>query len=180
MSKISIGPKIKQLRKERGITQEELANKLGYSGKSVISHIEKGDADMTYDKIILLIREYMLDANVLFDVQITHKMKLWNDSFDAIKSGSKTIEMRLNDEKRSKIYPGDYIEFTNTQTNECITVVVEELFKYKSFEKLYKEHDKISLGYKEDEDASADDMLAYYSKEDIKKYGVIAIKISVQ
>jgi transcriptional regulator with XRE-family HTH domain len=38
MSKISIWPKIKQLRKERGITQEELANKLGYSGKS---HIRK-------------------------------------------------------------------------------------------------------------------------------------------
>lgn len=180
MSKINIGPKIKQLRKEKGITQEELANKLGYSGKSTISHIEKGDADMTYDKLVLLIREYMLDANALFDVQITHKMKLWNDSFNAIKSGLKTVEMRLNDEKRSKIYPGDYIEFTNNQTNECITVVVKKIYKYKSFEKLYKEHDKTSLGYKEDEVASADDMLAYYSKEDIKKYGVVAIKIAIQ
>jgi len=31
-----------------------------------------------------------------------HRMKLWNDSFEAIKDGWKTIEMRLNDEKRSQ------------------------------------------------------------------------------
>lgn len=31
-----------------------------------------------------------------------HKMKLWNDSFIAIKSGSKTIEIRLNDEKKDR------------------------------------------------------------------------------
>ena len=42
-----------------------------------------------------------------------HKMNLWNDSFEAIKCGSKTIEMRLNDEKRSLIKIGDEIEFVN-------------------------------------------------------------------
>ena len=69
MSNEIIGPKIKQFRKERKITQEELADSLGYSGKSVISHIEKGDADMTYEKILLLLRTYALDANELFDVE---------------------------------------------------------------------------------------------------------------
>lgn len=63
-----IGPKIKKIRKYKGITQEELAESLGYSGKSVIAHIEKGDADMTYEKMLLLLRTYMLDANALFDV----------------------------------------------------------------------------------------------------------------
>ena len=29
---------------------------------------------------------------------IMHKMNLWNDSFEAIKDGWKTIEMRLNAE----------------------------------------------------------------------------------
>ena len=33
----------------------------------------------------------------------THYMKLWDAPFNAIKSGCKTIEMRLNDEKRSTI-----------------------------------------------------------------------------
>lgn len=73
MSNEIIGPKIKQFRKERKITQEELADSLGYSGKSVISHIEKGDADMTYEKILLLLRTYALDANELFDVENINK-----------------------------------------------------------------------------------------------------------
>ena len=69
MSKEIIGPKIKQFRKKRKLTQDELAESLGYSGKSVISHIEKGDADMTYEKILLLLRTYMLDANELFETE---------------------------------------------------------------------------------------------------------------
>ena len=39
-------------------------------------------------------------------------MNLWNDSFIAIKEGWKTIEMRLNDDKRRAIQTGDIIEFT--------------------------------------------------------------------
>ena len=66
MEKVTIGPKIKKFRKKRKLTQEALAKSLGYSGKSVISHIEKGDADMTYEKLCLLIKTYMLDANELF------------------------------------------------------------------------------------------------------------------
>ncbi|MCR5349246.1 MAG: helix-turn-helix domain-containing protein [Bacilli bacterium] len=69
MSKETIGPKIKRFRQKRKLTQDELAASLGYSGKSVISHIEKGDADMTYEKILLLLRTYMLDANELFDIR---------------------------------------------------------------------------------------------------------------
>ena len=67
MSNQTIGPKIKEFRKQRKMTQEQLAESLGYSGKSVISHIEKGDADMTYEKIALLLDKYQLDANELFE-----------------------------------------------------------------------------------------------------------------
>ena len=78
MEKEKIGSKIKVLRKERNLTQTDLAKSLGYSDKSVISHIEKGDADMTYEKILLLLRTYMLDANQLFDVkEIDEKVEKW-------------------------------------------------------------------------------------------------------
>ena len=59
-----------------------------------------------------------------------HKMNLWNDPFEAIKDGWKTIEMRLNDEKRSKIEIGDEIEFTNTETNEELICEVIKIYKY--------------------------------------------------
>ena len=106
-----------------------------------------------------------------------HKMNLWNDSFEAIKGGWKTIEMRLNDEKRIKIKIGDEIEFTNVKTHELLICKVTNLFKYKNFEELYNNHNKTSIGYTENEIANPDDMLMYYSKEDIEKYGVLGIEL---
>ena len=108
-----------------------------------------------------------------------HKMKLNNDPFDNIKSGFKTIEMRLYDEKRRLIKVGDVIEFTNRITNEKISVYVIKLHLFNSFEELYKQFDKISLGYKENEEASANDMNVYYSKEEQEKYGVVGIEIKL-
>ncbi len=69
MPKETIGARIKTFRKGRGITQAELAKSLGYSHKSVITHIEKGESEMSYEKILLLLRTYSVDANELFDVR---------------------------------------------------------------------------------------------------------------
>ena len=90
MSNETIGPKLKRIRKNRKLTQEQLAASLGYSGKSVISHIEKGDADMTYEKMLLLLRTYMIDANELFDVKEIEKI-------------NKLIEDEQNRPKHNKI-----------------------------------------------------------------------------
>lgn len=43
---------IKIRRKELGLTQSDLANKMGYAGKSMISRIERGDVDLSESKII--------------------------------------------------------------------------------------------------------------------------------
>lgn len=109
-----------------------------------------------------------------------HKMKLWNESFLKIKNKTKTIEMRLYDEKRALISIGDIIEFINTSTDESLKCIVINLYKYKNFEELYKNHNKITIGYSEDEVANPSDMLTYYSDENIKKYGVVGIEISVK
>lgn len=69
MSKETIGKKIKAFRKGRGLTQAQLAKDLGYSHKSVITHIEKGESEMSYEKMLLLLRTYAIDANELFDAQ---------------------------------------------------------------------------------------------------------------
>lgn len=110
---------------------------------------------------------------------IVHKMKLWNDSFQKVKNGTKTIEMRLNDEKRSLINIGDCIEFTNTKNKEILKCLVINLHKYNNFNELYKHHNKISIGYSEDEIANPDDMLTYYSIDNIEKYGVVGIEIHI-
>lgn len=106
-------------------------------------------------------------------------MNLWDESFIKIKNKTKTIEMRLCDEKRSLISIGDIIEFTNTKTNEILECVVVNLHKYKYFSELYKHHNKISIGYSENEIANPVDMLTYYSAENIEKYGVVGIELTV-
>lgn len=104
-------------------------------------------------------------------------MRLNEEPFRKIKSGSKTIEIRLNDEKRSKLQIGDIIEFENRMSKEKIQVKVINLHFFKSFEDLYKKFDKVSLGYDEDDAAKASDMRKYYSKSDEEKYGVVGIEI---
>lgn len=39
---MNIGDRVKLLREQKGMTQEELANKLGYKSKSSVTHIERG------------------------------------------------------------------------------------------------------------------------------------------
>ena len=48
----AIGLMIKKRRKELGLTQEELATRLGYKSKSTINKIESGINDITQAKII--------------------------------------------------------------------------------------------------------------------------------
>ena len=108
-----------------------------------------------------------------------HEMRLHNSPFKLIKSGTKTIEMRLNDEKRQLIKVGDSIKFINRVTEEEMVTLVKGLHYYDSFDELYKYFDKVSIGYAEDEEANPDDMSQYYSKDDILKYGGVGIEIEV-
>lgn len=44
--------RIKQLREKLGLSQQELAEKVGYNDKTAISHIENGKIDIPQSKII--------------------------------------------------------------------------------------------------------------------------------
>lgn len=105
-----------------------------------------------------------------------HKMKLKEDPFERIKNGSKTIEFRLYDEKRSKIKIGDQIEFVKLPNlQETILVDVIDLYKEDSFENLFKK-----LFTNEDEVKSKTaSMHQYYSTKEENQYGVVGIKISL-
>ena len=71
----------------------------------------------------------------------------------------------------------DLIEFTNRTNNEKMLVEIENLYHYPSFEELYKNFDKVAMGYDEDNIADPKDMEEYYSLEEQSKYGVLGIKI---
>lgn len=106
-----------------------------------------------------------------------HKMNLNDSPFQRVKEGTKTIELRLNDEKRELLNIKDYIEFINRTTKEKIFVEIIDLHKYPNFEELYKLFSKIEMGYNEDDIANPKDMEKYYSKEEQEKYGVVGIEM---
>ena len=112
---------------------------------------------------------------------MTHSMRLQPSPFEKIKNGTKTIELRLFDDKRRRIRIGDTIVFTDTESGEKLKVKVLRLSVFDSFEKMYKALPLLECGYTKNniDTASPDDMAAYYPKEMQEKYGVIGIKISL-
>ena len=108
-----------------------------------------------------------------------HDMKLNPAPFEMIKSGQKTIELRLFDEKRQQIKAGDEIVFTNTEDGETLRKTVVKLHRFASFEELYHTLPLLQCGYtSEDVDtAHPSDMEQYYSVGEQNRYGVVGIEL---
>lgn len=110
----------------------------------------------------------------------SYELKLKDKPFEQIKNKTKTIEMRLFDEKRSQFKVGDTLVFRRVSNeNETLTTKILALHKFKNFEELYKNFNKQQLGYSESENASFLDMQEYYSLEKQKQYGVVGIEIEL-
>ena len=111
-----------------------------------------------------------------------HIMKLHPQPFAKIRDGSKTIELRLYDEKRKRISVGDTIQFVNSEDPaDTVYVQVKNLFVFDSFDALYRNLPLLECGYTEKDihTASPRDMEMFYTKEKQKQYGVIGIRISL-
>ena len=105
-----------------------------------------------------------------------HKMKLNESPFERMKSGTKTIEFRLFNEKRKAIRVGDKIEFSKLpDLKEKLLVDVVELYRENTFEnlfrKLYTDEEEITRKTKA--------MYEIYSPEKEQQYGILGIKIKI-
>ncbi|WP_438319140.1 ASCH domain-containing protein [Sporosarcina sp. FA9] len=106
-------------------------------------------------------------------------MGLYGEYFHAIKVGKKTVEVRLNDEKRREIKVGDSIEFLKVpQQDEILKVQVIDLRKYDTFEAMYND---ISFKDFDCEGWTMKELIAgtyeIYSPEQEKEWGTLAIMI---
>lgn len=109
-----------------------------------------------------------------------HQMKLQPKYFDYIQNGTKRIELRLNDEKRSIIKLGDEIEFLKEPLlDESIKVKVTGLLKYQNFSDLFEDFDISVLSDKSMTKQELLDVLQeFYTVEKQKQYGVLGIRIN--
>lgn len=110
---------------------------------------------------------------------MTHYMNLVPSAFKKIADGSKTIELRLNDEKRQQINAQDTVVFNCLGIKDIITAQVSGLHKFSDFEELYKMLPLEKCGYTvvELDTVHYTDMERYYTKEQIKKYGALGIEL---
>ena len=111
-----------------------------------------------------------------------HVMRLNGQPFEMIKSGEKTIELRLYDEKRRMIQVGDTLVFTHSDNAaQTCTAVVKALHLFPDFAALYAALPLERCGYLPEEVATASptDMNVYYSVEKQANYGVVGIEIQL-
>ena len=108
-------------------------------------------------------------------------MNLQPEWFDKIKSGQKTYEIGLNDEKRQGVNVGDLIVFKKEP--DCYEGVVAKVLDKKYFKTFYQMAETLSLkemGFEGlNVEAVDKKMHRYYSKADEEKYGIVVFKIQV-
>ncbi len=98
--------------------------------------------------------------------------------FSYVLNGTKSVEGRLNDEKRKKLKVGDKIIFINKSNDmERIESIVEELKYYNSFVDLVEDYSmKELLDNRYSKSYYLNLIYNFYNKEDEEKYGVVAIR----
>lgn len=109
-----------------------------------------------------------------------YQMRLLPGPFLLIKRGAKTVEVRLFDTKRRELRPGDYILFTETNSQEQLRVCVLEIRRYNDFSSLVQDVGISALGYDTgfEEDGFVRSMYTIYSPDDEQMFGVCAIFIT--
>lgn len=108
---------------------------------------------------------------------MTHQMRLTEDTFKKIAAGTKTVEARINDEKRRALALGDELIFINrADPGQTIRTIVRELLCFPTIAELGLAVGHETLGWKSQDDY-IDQMRRFYSSEEEAKYGVVGIRI---
>lgn len=161
---------------------DKLVSKEEFVGKysDYLSSLNLGQTNRpTWEGKIVFPEENDKDALAEAALPVLYSYSLNHDPFVAISKGKKRIEMRLYDEKRRLLKIGDYISFSDKEGGKEVCLCeVTSLHIARNFEDLYAffPHKSV-LGYQQNEKADPQDMLAYYSEDQIKRYGVIGIGI---
>ena len=106
---------------------------------------------------------------------------LHSDVFDIVSNGNKDIEVRLYDEKRSKLCIGDTLIFLRRPDEiDSIKARVVDLVRFNNFSEVVDSYDmkRIYLdGYSKE--MYLNEMRRFYTEEDELKYGALAIIFEV-
>ncbi len=97
------------------------------------------------------------------------KMRLHPEPFALIKSGEKKVECRLYDEKRRELKVGDVIEFQLRP--DCVETLERKIIALHTFP-------IFAAMFEQFPDERINDVYQYYTPEEEKQWGVVAIELS--
>ena len=115
----------------------------------------------------------------------THDMKLREPFFTEMLEGRKTVEIRLNDEKRQRIMIGDFVSFTLPEEEDerglkLIVAEVIALHRYASFAELFDTELKDKSGFSAyTKEEAVQKMREFYFIDEEERYGVLGIELQV-
>ena len=112
-----------------------------------------------------------------------HSLQLEPQAFAMLRSGRKTIDLRLYDETLQQLQTGDTIEYScRGEKEDPVAVRVMALHFFNSFADLYASLPLLKCGYTKENlaDASPADMEREYSREAQQQYGVVGIEVKVR
>lgn len=144
---MNIGDRIRIKREEMGLSQDELANKMGYKSRSSINKIENGTNDILQSKVIAFAK--ILNTSVAYlmgweehnqnnQYKINIKKKQLIDNYE-----------KLNDKGKEKLieYSDDLVSSKKYIKDEYVTVVKAARNKDKqhSIEKVQMKEEELSI-----------------------------------
>ncbi|KFF31376.1 ASCH domain-containing protein [Bifidobacterium bombi] len=111
-----------------------------------------------------------------------HTMGLYAAPFESIAAGRKSVEIRLDDEKRRRVCVGDTIEFIlEPQESRRVRVTVTGLRRFATFRELYESVPASDMDVcGESVEQMVAETYGIYTPEQERKYGALAITVSLQ
>ncbi|QTA78514.1 HTH domain-containing protein, Cro/C1-type [Desulfonema limicola] len=92
-TKILLGKRIRNLRKESGISQEGLAEQTDISAK-YLGQIERGLANLSIDKAIKISKALKIDLSELFDFKYEHSRKELKQQLNSLFDDAKDKDIK--------------------------------------------------------------------------------------
>lgn len=109
-----------------------------------------------------------------------HNMSVKTKYYNLLKSGKKTIELRLFDEKRQKIKVGDMITFSDSSdSTDTFQAKVLQFHRAKDFKSLCQKIKPSQAGFTTEEELLSA-LEEFYAPSAQNRFGVVGIEISLQ
>lgn len=108
----------------------------------------------------------------------SYTLRVHAEPFKKILRGDKTIESRLNDEKRQEFQVGDELIFISREDSSEIHTTITCLHHFPDFASLFQKLPTDKFG-EDSSESLLDEIKQFYSNSDQQQWGVVGIEFKI-